>query len=71
MIQSLPIASDDTLHAECRGVHVIGNWGWSAGRGDGGGDELRRSCVGSCRGDALGSNRSELTGRATVEKLFC
>ena len=52
-IQSLLIASDDALHGECRGVHVC--WDWSAGGGDGGGDELRRSWVGSCRGDALGS----------------
>ena len=41
MIQSLPIASDDALHGECRGVDV--GWDWSAGGGNGGGDELRRS----------------------------
>ena len=42
-----------------------------AGGGDGGGDELRRGLVGSCRGDALRNNCSELTERATVEKVFC
>ena len=39
------IASGDALHGGCRGVDV--GWDWSAGKGDGGGDELRRSLVGS------------------------